>query len=152
MCLFKCVQLNETQLNSVQEKCFEVKRFYDCYAMLITKLKIKVVRLAHLFCFAFDEFIQTWDLSQRPSASKENKRYKILTKFLKNLFTVKNDTQCSYYYLPIWIIFVINQTFFTLIAIKIRRSYGSNGGSQRHAECLMNSAELRQSKMNDEDK
>lgn len=59
MCLFKCVQLNETQLNSVQEKCFEVKRFYDCYAMLITKLKNKIVRSAHFFCFAFDEFIQT---------------------------------------------------------------------------------------------
>lgn len=67
-------------------------------------------------------------------------------------FAVKNDTQCSYFYIPIWVIFVINQTFFTLIAIKVRRSHESNRGSQRHVERLMNSAELRQNQINDEDK
>lgn len=65
----------------------------------------------------------------------------------------KNSTECSYFYVPIWMIFAINQIFFTLTALKINRSKQHHQENARQIMVLlMASRELDQNTINNEEK
>lgn len=75
---------------------------------------------------------------------------------LKRKFRVlsdKNSTECSYFYMPFWMIFAINQIFFTLTALKIQRTKQHHRDNTRQIMVLlMASRELDHNGINNEEK
>lgn len=68
-------------------------------------------------------------------------------------FPDKNNTECSYFYIPIWMIFAINQTFFTMTALKIHRTKQHRRENSRQIMILlMASRELDQNGVSNEEK
>lgn len=69
------------------------------------------------------------------------------------MFTDKNSTRCAYFYIPIWIILAINQTFFTLTAFKMERTKQQHRENARQIMILlMASRDLEQNGMTNEEK
>lgn len=61
--------------------------------------------------------------------------------------------QCSYFYIPMWIIFAINQTLFTLTTLKIQQKKPHHRENGRQIMVLlMASRELEQNRMDNEEK
>lgn len=72
---------------------------------------------------------------------------------IRVLFADKNSTECSYFYIPIWAIFAINQIFFTLTALKIHRTKQHHPENSRQIMVLlMASRELDQIEVINEEK
>lgn len=67
-------------------------------------------------------------------------------------FSDKNSPECSYFYIPIWIIFAVNQLLFALTALKIHRTKQHRHENTRQIiVLLMASRELDQNGINNEE-
>lgn len=138
-------------------KSIEMKQFvlYMMYVWLFSLLLAAIVYTIDSYRRDTDNGLKTCFLDCK---SKKRKlriaRIEMHTPFLiRVLFADKNSTECSYFYIPIWAIFAINQIFFTLTALKIHRTKQHHPENSRQIMVLlMASRELDQIEVINEEK
>lgn len=141
-------------------KSTETKQFvlYMMYVWLFSLLLTTIVYTIDSYRRDTDNGLRTCFLDCKLKRNFRTARIKMYTPFLMRMlfsmerFSDKNSTECSYFYIPIWAIFAINQIFFTLTALKIHRTKPHQENSRQIMVHLMASRELDQNEMINEEK